>query len=170
MRSFPLHLIAVLGLACSSPRPETTILRECPANDLGGIVTPTSLELDPSVSVDGRGSLRVTTPQARVIPLYCFGDLDIDDAVLTCDADLRAANLDGKAYLELTCSFEGRGTFFARGLDQAVSSSPRWSRTRARLRLRPGEHPKDVQVNLVISGPGTAWIDDVRLTATSLAR
>jgi hypothetical protein len=119
--------------------------------------------MDPVVSWDGHGSLRVRTDSAAVVPIVDVPALDLDDTTILCDAKIRARELEGLAYLEIRCSLGERGDFYSRGLRSPLTGSQGWKSQQVRFHLRRGEVPSALRLSLVLTGPGTVWIDDVRL-------
>jgi len=171
MNVHPAKWLAALGLlavtACSKP-PNAEIVARFPIDDWEGLLARSGLHLDETVTADGKGALKITTDEAMVIPLYDTGDLDVENGFLLCDAQVRLDDCEGIVYLELLCNFPGRGEYYSRGFDHAASgTSGGWLPSRARFFLREGENPDNVRVNLVMTGPGTAWIDDIRFIATA---
>jgi hypothetical protein len=61
------------------------------------------------------------------------------------------------------CYFPGKGEFFSRGLQTALTGSSDWTTQETFFFLKKGENPDNVKLNLVINGKGTAWIDDIHL-------
>jgi hypothetical protein len=61
------------------------------------------------------------------------------------------------------CHFPGKGEFFSRGLQTALTGSSDWNSQETFFFLKKGENPDNVKLNLVISGKGTVWIDDIHL-------
>ena len=87
--------------------------------------------------------------------------------MLTYRARLKSANLDGRAFLEMWCRLPGKGEFFSRGLAQTVSGTTEWASFETPFRLRKGQRPDLVKLNLMIEGYGKVWIKDVQLLKTS---
>jgi len=76
----------------------------------------------------------------------------------------------GQAFLEMWCSFEGKGEYFSRGLQTLVTSDTDWSDTETIFYLKEGENPNNMKLNLVVNGSGTVWIDDIKLVKHPLRR
>ncbi len=144
------------------------ILAAYPADTLDDVVNAELCSVD-AASADGRGSIKIILDEAATIPLYEIGDLDIEDALLSYYAKLRTEGLEGEAILEMWCVFEGVGEFFSRGLHNPVSGTTDWVDAVAIFRLEAGQNPDNVKLNLVVTGPGTVWIDDIVLTKAPLA-
>ncbi len=162
------RLLAYLGLAallaaCPEPAREVTELARYPIADLEGVIARSGVELDREVTSDGNGSLRARVDGPATLRLFETGDVDVEDARLTYQARLRTEGVEGRAYLEMWCVFEGRGEYFSHDLDAALSGTNEWSTQETPFFLQKGENPSDVKLNLVIEGKGTVWVDDVRL-------
>ena len=143
-------------------------LRYFPLDSLDGIPTQSGMELDQQVSYDGKGSLKISAEEPRVIRLFETGDLEIEEARLLYQAKLRTENVEGQVFLEMWCYFPGKGEFFSRGLQHTLSGTTGWISVETIFFLKKGENPDNVKLNLVIDGKGTAWIDDIHLTKGSL--
>ena len=87
----------------------------------------------------------------------------MENARLIYSAELRTRDLEGKAYLEMWCHFPGMGEYFSRGLVDPLTGSQDWSSQETSFFLKKGENPDRVKLNLVVTGPGEVWIDDLRL-------
>ena len=98
-----------------------------------------------------------------------MGPIDVENARLIYQAKVRTAGLEGKTYLEMWCHLAGRGEFFSRGLHSALTGSTEWTTLETPFLLRAGERPDAVRLNLVVTGSGTVWIDDIRLLRSSIS-
>src|SRR5262249_55977340 len=98
------------------------------------------------------------------VHLYETGDLDVEDARVIYQAKLRSEGLEGKAYLEMWCSFAGKGEFFSRALQAPIGGTTGGASQGTPFFLQKGQNPDNVKLNLVIDGRGTVWIDDLKLT------
>ena len=169
---FKLLLITLVCLAvasaCSRPAGETVELRHYAVTEMHDVITRSGVELDTDISSDGGGSLRIAAAQPTTVRLFETGDLDVENARLSYQAKLRTENVRGKVYLEMWCRFPGKGEFFSRALDTALSGTVEWASQETPFFLKSGENPDNVRLNLVIEGSGTVWIDDIRLVQTAL--
>lgn len=158
-----LWMSALLFSGCQSQRGQTVELKHYPLDSLEGIISRSGIELDTTVSSDGKGSLRVTAAAPVTVRLYETGDIPVDNARLVYQARLRTENVQGQAYLEMWCRFPGKGEFFSRALQAPLSGTAEWSSQETSFSLKEGEDPDEIKLNLVINGTGTVWIDDIRL-------
>jgi len=156
------------GTEMRSGTREGDILVAYPADTLDDVVSAELLSVD-AASADGRGSLMVILDEAATIPLYETGDLNVENAFLSYYAKLRTEGLEGDAILEMWCVFDEMGEFFARGLDNPVFGTSEWVDAVTVFRLEAGQNPDNVRLNLVVTGPGTVWIDDIVVTKAPLA-
>jgi len=160
--------VIILASGCSRTDVETTELRRFAVNDLKGLITRSNVELDRDHSFDGNGSLKISVAEPTTLRLYELSGLDIEEARLVYQARVRTADVEGRAYLEMWCVFEGKGEFFARDLSTPLSGTNEWSGEEIFFMLRKGERPDAVRLNFVIEGSGTAWIDDIQLKKAPL--
>lgn len=148
---------------CPRASEEVKTLEQYPIDSLEGIITKSGVALDTEVTSDGKGSLRVSAKEARQVPLFETGEIDVENARLIYQAKVKTEAVVGKVYLEMWCHFPGKGEFFSRGLHSAPTGTTEWTTQETPFFLKKGENPDNVKLNLVIDGKGTAWIDDVRL-------
>jgi hypothetical protein len=137
-------------------------------NSLEDLITKSNVVVDAETTSDGGGSLRVSATTPLTIHLYETGDLDLENARLIYQAQLRTEDLAGKTYLEMWCHFPEKGEFFSRALNTPLSGTVAWTRQETPFFLKKGENPDNVRLNLVVDGKGTVWIDEVRLVAAPL--
>lgn len=166
-----LMLACVIALASGcvgKPTRPPTELKHYAMDDLNGLVTASGVRIDGDVTSDGKGSLRIETDQTKSIPLYETGDIDVENARLIYRAKVRCQNVTGKAYLEMRCRFPGKGEFFSKAFDSAISGTAAWSLHEACFFLKQGENPDNVKLNVAIEGGGMVWIDEIRLLRAPL--
>lgn len=130
---------------------------------MADVITKSGVSFDGDVTTDGNGSIRVSVNGPATIRIAQLGDIDLEEALLVYQASLRTEQLDGETYLEMYCVFDGRGEYYSRGLDHALSGTNGWRTVSTAFRLRAGENPDGVKLNLRVNGSGTVWIDDIRL-------
>ncbi len=121
------------------------------------------VEIDREIFADGSESLKITTDSPLVIQLANTGDIDVEDALLIYSAKIKTQDLKGKVYLEMWCSFKGKGQFFSKAVENAITGTTDWTVQEAPFFLKKGENPDDIKLNLVISGKGTVWLDQIEL-------
>jgi len=148
---------------------EVTELRRFPLDNTEGLITQAGVRIDKQISSDGNGSLRIDTVERSTVRLFETGDIDIEDARLIYQARLRTQNLRGLLCLEMWCHFPNKGEYFSRGLTSThKGGTSDWTTEETPFLLKKGQNPDNVKLNLMIDGPGTVWIDDIRLLKGSL--
>jgi hypothetical protein len=156
--------LMILGVTnCSKSTSQVVELKSFPVDNLEGIITQSGVQIDKTVSSDGKGSLRITVSEPTVVRLYEVRDLNIENARLIYQAKVRTEGVEGQVYLEMWCHFPGKGEFFSRGLQNTLTGTNQWVTMETPFFLKEGESPDYVRLNLVIDGKGTAWIDDIHL-------
>jgi len=153
---------------CGKSGPAEVELQRFSLDNLEGIIAMSGIEVDPGVSADGMGSLRIDAAAPVHIRLLELNNVDIEKAVLIYRAKLRAENLNGRAYLEMWCRFPGMGEYFSRDLETPLSGSVNWTSEETPFFIKEGQNPDLVKLNLVVEGTGTVWIDDIHLVKGAL--
>jgi hypothetical protein len=158
-----LCIIFLIAIGCSTNNVEIDEIKHFPLDDLEGVISQTGVELDKNISKDGNGSLRIAVTDPTVIRLFETGDIDLENARLTYKANIRTEDLKGQAFLEMWCSFPGKGEYFSRALHAPLSGNNEWTSQETPFFLEKNDNPDNVKLNIVINGSGTVWIDDIRL-------
>lgn len=153
--------VAALVLVSCSGGPEEPLFRDA-VSDKGGVL-PVGVEFDSTTSSDGNGSLKISAADSTTIHLYQVGDLDVENARLIYRARIHTDGLQGKVYLEMWCRFPGLGEFFSRALHAPLTGSTDWTVQETPFFLEPGQNPDLIALNIVVTGPGTVWVDDIAL-------
>lgn len=143
-------------------------LKKYALDNMDGIITQTGVEIDTSISSDGKGSLKVTALQPVVVNLFETGPIDVENNRVVYKAKVRTENVSGKVYLEMWCHFPDKGEFFSKGLESSLVGTTQWTSQEIAFVLQKGQKPDNVKLNLVIEGTGTVWIDDITLLKTPL--
>jgi predicted Ser/Thr protein kinase len=138
-------------------------LKHYPLDSLEGVIIPEGVELDKTVSSDGHGSLKIIADGPRTVRLFETGPIDGENARLMYQARLRTEGLEGQAYLEMWICLPDLGAFFSRGLNNTLTGTADWTIVETPFSLKPDQHPYNAKLNLVITGKGTVWIDDIHL-------
>lgn len=161
-------IMTAIAAACSQGPVQHEEVGRFPVNDMAGLITRSGVQIDKAITSDGGGSLLVTADAPVTVKLYETGDIDLENAQLIYRARLRTENVEGQVYLEMWCSFPGKGEFFSRALQSTLSGTMEWSTQETPFFLQKGENPDNVKMNLVINGKGKVWIDDIRLVMAPL--
>jgi len=161
-------VIAAIVVALVVPAAAQEVeLKHYPLNSVEGVISQSHVTVDKEAS-DGKGALKVTADEPRVVRLFETGDLDVENARLIYRALLKSENLKGQAYLEMWCHFPGKGEFFSRGLQNPISGTTGWVTGETPFFLKKGENPDNVKLNLVVNGTGTVWIQNLKLLKAPL--
>ena len=162
-------VLAGILVNCSDNGPRQPVeMRFYSLDNTDGIISQSGISIDNEIFTEGLASLRIENEKPRAVRLYETGDLDIEKARLIYHAKLKCKNLEGEAYLEMWCHFPGKGEFFSRALHSKISGDTDWSSHEAVFTMNENENPDNIQLNLVIKGQGTVWIDEIRLIKTPL--
>ena len=161
-------LSAFLVAACAQPSAPVATIKQFPLDSLDGVITQSGIQLDKEVSSDGKGALKIVVSEPIAMRLFELGDIDLENARLIYQAKVRTADVQGQVYLEMWCSFPGKGEFFSRGLATPLSGTTEWSTQQTPFFLKSGENPDNVKLNIVFTGKGTAWIDDIQIQQGAL--
>jgi hypothetical protein len=155
------------GEAGGSAGAETSI-RAFSDEDLAAVEAQEGVSFDETIGGDGGGSLRIEALGPMVVRLFTVEDVDMEEATLIYRAKLRSEGLAGTAYPEMWCSFAELGDYFSRGVDSKISGDNDWTSRQTPFFLEKGQNPDAVQLNLVVDGTGTVWIDQVELLRAPL--
>ena len=101
--------------------------------------------------------------EAGSIRLFELAEPAVERCVLTYRAELKAADLERGAYLEMWCRFPGRGEFFSKGLQQKAKGTTGWSSYEVPFSLKAAERPDLIRLNVAFDGPGTLWVRNLEL-------
>jgi hypothetical protein len=93
----------------------------------------------------------------------------VEQCLLTYRAELKAEDLRGRAFLEMWCRLPGRGEFFSKGYQQAVSGTVDWAHYEIPFYLKRDQKPDLIKLNVVVEGAGTMWLRNVEVLKTPLA-
>jgi hypothetical protein len=107
--------------------------------------------------------------EEQAMQLFEVENPAVEQCLLTYRAELKAEGLQGRAFLEMWCRMPGRGEFFSKGYQQAVSGTVDWARYEIPFYLKEGQKPDLIKLNVVVEGLGTVWLRNVELLKTPLA-
>jgi len=152
-----LAIATLIGLTSLMTRAEE--LKKLSLDDTS-TVSP-KIEIDPTVRVEGKGSLKITTKWPTTV---CLGEVsgpDVENAKLVYAARVKS-ELDGAAFLEMWAHF-GSQQYFSRGMNDPVEDTSDWKSIQTPFVFQKAQKPDKVTLNLIIDGIGTIWIDDIVL-------
>jgi hypothetical protein len=104
----------------------------------------------------------------QTIRLFEIQNPDVKQCLVTYRATMKTEGLAGRAFLEMWCRLPGRGEFFSKGLNQAVTGTTDWASYEIPFYLKKGQRPELIKLNLVIEGRGKVSMKDVQLLKTPL--
>lgn len=110
----------------------------------------------------------VASREGQTVRLFEVQVPPVEHCLLTYRAKLRSEGLTGRAYLEMWARLPGRGEFFSKGLNQALSGTTDWGSYEAPFYLEKGQRPELIKLNLVVEGAGKVAIKDIELLKTPL--
>ena len=110
----------------------------------------------------------VDAKEDQTIRLFEIQNPDAEQCLLTYRATMKTEGLAGRAFLEMWCRLPGRGEFFSKGLNQAITGTTDWTSYEIPFYLKKGQRPDLIKLNLVIEGRGKVSMKDVELLKTSL--
>ncbi len=165
-RNRPSFILLALGLSlasCSTGKSSEQVVFSSSLDSIDDVLTRTGVTLDPVTSHDGRGSIRIDATTPTTVHLAEVHPEAAEDAALIYRAQLRTENVAGQAFLEMWCAVPGKGEFFSRALHAPLTGTTEWVSQETPFFLEKGQRAETVKLNVVVSGPGTVWVDDVIL-------
>ena len=131
---------------------------------VGAVPAGADAVFDPGVSQDGGGSLRVDTQQGGRLRLYALDGIGDVQGRLVYTGFRKSRDLRGAAFFEMWCRPASGDPAFVRGVNRRVEGTSDWKPTEIGF-SRPDlcSNPVSVELNVVVDGSGTVWIDDLRL-------
>ena len=146
-------------------------IKHFPLDSTDGILSQIGgLTIDENTSSDGKASLKVTAKEPVMLNLFKTGDIDVENATLLYTARIKTEDFKGRAFLEMWCSFKDKGRFFSRDLASPVTGDTDWVTEETPFYLKEGENPEEIELNIIIDGTGTLWIDDVKILKAPLPK
>jgi hypothetical protein len=131
----------------------------------------TLISIDKDTTADGNGSIKVEAAHNALVTVADQENLSVaKDNTLWCTLKVKCAGVTQKAYLEMWCEVaEGRRAF-SKGLDQLLIGDSEWKEIRLPMMVNGDFTVSRALVNVVIEGPGTVWVDEIKFSkATGLS-
>jgi len=164
LKPFFILSVLILVISCENyKKNQAETIKSFQIDSLDEIIAKDGVEFDKEISSDGNGSLKITAEAPVSIRLLETGDIDLEDSILIYSANVRTEKLDGQTYIEMWCSFPGKGMYFSKALNSALTGTNDWKIQETPFFLKKGENPDNVKLNLVVNGTGTVWIDQIEL-------
>jgi len=154
------------------PQYSDTVLARFPVDDaseLSPAVQKVGAEMDYTVSSDGNGSLRIDATAPTFVELAkVWGDMeDLSFRQLLYEAKVRTENASGPVFLVMQAGVTGApgGSMPVIGRDKAITGTQDWTTMQIYAGNGAGVKHLDTTLQLEIQGPGTVWVDDMRLVS-----
>jgi hypothetical protein len=161
---------AVLYMLLGEPQHDDTLIAHFPVDskaDMARNVTEDPHAIDYTVSSDGNGSLRIDATHKQLVDLYrIWGDEeDLSFRQLVYEADVRTEGATGEVFLVMQAGVTSvpGGSMAVVGRDAAIRGTNDWTTLQATAGNSGGSRLLEATLQLHIDGPGTVWIDDVKL-------
>lgn len=161
---------AIWWMLLGEPNYTDTVIAEWSVDDTSEMTSDVNrigATIDPNVSNDGNGSLRIEFTQPGLVNLYkVWGDgEDLSFRQLVYEAQVKTEHASGPVFLVMQAGVNGPPSegMPVIGLDKAISGTNDWT-TMAVWAGNPG-NAKHFGSTLQIEsrGTGTVWVDDVKL-------
>jgi len=108
----------------------------------------------------------IDAKEGQTIRLFELENPDAEQCFVTYSATMKTEGLAGRAFLEMWCRLPGRGEFFSKGLNQAITGTTDWASYEIPFYLKKGQRPDLIKLNLFIEGRGKVSMKDVQLLKT----
>ncbi len=155
-------LASIILISCRKEPLEVELLFRYPLDSTEGMIDAEYAEFDENVSRDGKGSIKITAEDPVIIRLYEIKEPKIHNLTLIYKAYARTKGLKGNVFLEMRVSFK-QAKQIVRGLASKIKEDEDFTEIDTIFFLKKGHYPESVELNLVIEGSGTVWIDDIRI-------
>lgn len=168
-------LIALFGLAIwwmlhGEPQHNDQLIAHVPVTATDSFAknpAGTPVEFDPVVSSDGNGSLRVDAEKSTLVDVYqVWGEEDVDLSFrqLVYQAKVRTEDASGPVFLAMQAQItSGPDEMPVVGRERAITGTNDWTVLEVVAGNPGGTHFLGSRLQLQVDGPGTVWIDDIRL-------
>jgi hypothetical protein len=150
--------LSLVVLRCTGATSPPQVLYHNRLESLDGLIGRDGLVLENELS-EGRNGVRIEARGPTVVPLADVQTKPARAVVLTYRGHLRAADLKGRAYLEMRCRIAGEGEMISKALDTAVTGTSGW----VTQSLGNEQHAQRVRLNVQIEGSGVVWVHNVLL-------
>jgi hypothetical protein len=128
----------------------------------------TVVALDPKVTSDGNGSIRIRAEQGAQITVADQGGFSVSYGnTFWCTIKVKGAGIQQRAYLEMWCEFGGTSRAFSKGLGQILQGDTEWKEVRLPMMINATGDLTLTRalVNVVVEGSGTVWVDQIRFSS-----
>jgi hypothetical protein len=161
---------AILYMLHGEPQYDDTLIAHFPVDskaDMTRNVTDDPHTIDRAVSSDGNGSLRIDATGEQIVNLYrIWGEEeDLSFRRLVYAADVRTEDVRGDVFLVMQAGVTSvpGGSMAVVGNAGAIRGTNDWATLEAAAGNPGGSRLLETTLQLHIGGPGTVWIDNVKL-------
>ncbi|MCG9894869.1 MAG: hypothetical protein MH204_05295 [Fimbriimonadaceae bacterium] len=128
----------------------------------------------PTLSQDGLawegGDLVIESSAPRTVRLFEMAGPGVEQCLAVCRARIASDLQEGRAYLEMWCRFPGKGEFFSKAFDQALTGRTDFSTVECRFILKKNQQPDLIKINLVVEGRGTIRMNEIELLSVPMSK
>jgi hypothetical protein len=114
LKAMTLVLLLTLS-ACAKDEVQVAEIKTFPTDNMDAVITRSDVSIDKEISSNGKSSVKMIAKSPTTFKLFETGPIDVDNARLIYKAKVRTDNVKGQTFLEMWCSFPGKGEFFSRG-------------------------------------------------------
>lgn len=157
-----LLMLALSGFMAAA-HAEVPVLASFPSDSLDKVISKDNVSVDKETTSSGKGSFKMVATEPTVFRLFESTLPTLENARLIYSARLKTLDAKGKVVLEMWVHFPGKGEFFSRGLQDPLTGTTDWTSVETPFFLQAGEKPDRVKLNVMFTGSGTAWVDEIRL-------
>jgi len=157
-------LVAAMGCNKKGPAAPSDI-EYFSCDSMEKVVATDQVSFDQGFSEDGKGSLKVTVEQPATVRLFDVPAPGAESAKYIFKAKVNMKDLLGDASLQMVIHFPNGGEVNAY---QTVKGTGAWTPMEVFGIVQKGQKPDVVKLNLLVSGTGTCWVDDVHLVQQPL--
>jgi hypothetical protein len=153
------------GVMAAAPLAAADILGTFSCHDIAQVKT--RISIDKETTADGNGSIKVEAAHSALVTIADQKNLSVSrDNTLWCTLRVKCAGVKQRAHLEMWCEVADGTRAFSQGLDQLLIGDSDWREIRLPMMVNGDFTVSRALVNVVIEGPGTVWVDEVKFSKT----
>lgn len=153
----------LISAMAAAPLTAANILGTFTCHDIAQVKT--LISIDKETTADGNGSIKVEAAQNAVVTIADQKNLSVSrDNTLWCTLRVKCAGVKQRAHLEMWCEVADGKRAFSKGLDQLLIGDSDWREIRLPMMVNGDFTVSRALVNVVIEGPGTVWVDEVKFS------
>lgn len=156
-------LIFLLLLSCKSKEIVREEVYDFPVKEADTIKDIHHVSFDKDITKDGTGSLRIEVSSPTTIELLKIKNPKVENALVICEAMLKAEDVKGMAYLDIEYRIPNKGLFFAKGYKNPSTGTHGWVKKTVKFRLAKNESPEYINIRVSFTGSGRLWVDNIKI-------